>query len=357
MSIFTSINFQSNIKTVYFESVYSMPDISIIGSGNMAQTYVKVLRAKKYDFNVIGRGQESADNFTDKTGISVLTGGLEDIIASSPKEIAPCAIVALPVAGLATACKRLINLGTKRILVEKPAGLNLQELEGLTALARQTGTEIRVALNRRFLASVQEIKKRVVEDGGVSSFNFEFTEWSEVIEKTKHPVIVKENWFLANSLHVVDLAFYLGGEPSDIFAISEGELDWHSRASRFAGAGRVHNGALFSYQADWGAPGRWRVEVLTKSHRYILAPLEGLLVQELNKVKIDSVDIDDSLDKEFKPGLYRMIESFLEGRDDQSLPNIETHFLRAKEVYTLMLPEDGEKCKQPRMAHIKAHLP
>lgn len=329
-----------------------MHDIDLIGAGKMAQAYAKVLDAKRLRFNVVGRGQESAQAFKDATGISVITGGLDSYLASASRSVAPVAIVALPVADLSIACMALIKAGTKRILVEKPAGLNLSELEALNALAEEHGAEVRVALNRRFLSSVLEVEKRVKENGGVSSFTFEFTEWGNVISKTKHPAHVKENWFLANSLHVVDLAFHLGGKPRDLFSTSMGQLDWHSRASRFSGAGCTHTGAVFSYHADWAAPGRWGVEVMTPKHRFILRPMEQLQVQELNKVAIEAVEIDDTLDQDFKPGLYRMVESFLDSQDIQRLPTISEHCQNTKEIYTSMLPEKQDPCDEPRLTHI-----
>lgn len=75
-------------------------------------------------------------------------------------------------------------------------------------------------------------------------------------------------------------------------------------------------GALFSYQSNWTAPGRWAVEVLTNKHRLYLKPLESLQIQNLAPVAVDPVEIDDYLDKEFKPRIYRQVQSFLEEIDD-----------------------------------------
>ena len=38
-------------------------------------------------------------------------------------------------------------------------------------------------------------------------------------------------------------------------------------AALVAGAGVTENGALFSYHANWEAPGRWSVEIMTKKRR------------------------------------------------------------------------------------------
>ena len=42
----------------------------------------------------------------------------------------------------------------------------------------------------------------IAEDGGVTSFNFEFTEWSHQIQHLQKASGVMDNWVLGNSSHV-----------------------------------------------------------------------------------------------------------------------------------------------------------
>ena len=78
--------------------------------------------------------------------------------------------------------------------------------------------------------------------------------------------------------------------------------------------------ALFSYHANWEAPGRWSVEILTPKHRLYFKPMETLQIQEIGSVAVNPVQIDDTLDKEFKPGLYLQVKSFLDGKQKNSVP-------------------------------------
>ena len=78
-------------------------------------------------------------------------------------------------------------------------------------LSKKNQSKIFVAYNRRFYNSSIEAIKIINNDGGVLSFNFDFTEIVKKVEKLKLPKKVKENWFLCNSTHVVDLAFFLCG--------------------------------------------------------------------------------------------------------------------------------------------------
>lgn len=295
--------------------------IWLVGAGGMAVDYVKVLQAQNIEFDVIGRGKQSAELFSKKTGVNVYTGGLDQHLQRSDS-VPEAAIVAVSVEQLAETTLRLMQNGIKRILVEKPAGINFDQIQQVTHGAKKNNAQVFVAYNRRFYASVLKAKEIIDDDGGVTSFNFEFTEWSHEIEKLEKAPGVKESWFFANSTHVVDLAFYLGGKPQQMSCYIAGSLDWHPTASRFAGAGISENGALFSYQANWDAPGRWGVEMLTKHHRLILRPMEQLCLQKIGSVAIENVEINDELDIRFKPGLYRQVAAFLTGKNESSLINI-----------------------------------
>ena len=112
---------------------------------------------------------------------------------------------------------------------------------------------------------------------------------------------------------MVDLAFYLAGMPERLTVYTRGSLPWHPAASVFAGAGITEKGVLFSYQANWGAPGRWGVEALTANYRLIFRPMESLQVMRKGSVRVEQVEIDDSLDKTFKPGLYEQVKRFIDG--------------------------------------------
>jgi len=297
--------------------------IWLIGAGPMAIDYARVLSEMSVSFDIIGRGQKSADDFYAKTGKKVFVGGLEKRCIET-MELPCAAIVAVGVEQLASVTHLLLRKGVKKILVEKPAGLNENDIKSVFEVAQKLEAGVYVAYNRRFYASTLKAKDLILEDGGVTSFLFEFTEWShEIIKLEKEPVI-RENWFLANSSHVVDLAFYLGGRPKKISSYVLGGSTWHPSGSIYAGAGLSETGALFSYHANWEAPGRWGIEILTKKHRLILRPLEKLQWQKIGNVGIEFVEINDELDKKFKPGLFRQVEAFLSGRADLLL-SIKEH--------------------------------
>ena len=311
-----------------------MANIWIIGAGTIAQEYAKVLNALNKQYQIIGRGEEKARQVEEALGCKVITGGLDLFLSSNP-ELPEAAIVATDLGSLAPNTIALVKYGVKRILCEKPGFLFPEECEQVAKVAKDNNAEVYLAYNRRFFASVMEAERIIVEDGGLRSFNFEFTEWGHVIAKANKPQDELKNWFFANSTHVVDLAFFEGGDPIKISSFFSGELSWH-KPSNFTGAGITEKGILFNYQANWDAPGRWAVELLTSQHRIYLKPMELLQLQDKGSVKIYPVEIDDHLDKEFKPGFYLETKAFLEG-DTARLCSLEQQMEHLQKVYLKMM--------------------
>ena len=299
-----------------------METIWLVGAGYMAKEYAKVLKALGRELIVIGRGKETAADFEQALKIPVVTGGVEDYIQSGglvPKH----AIITVDAPYLYDVTRKLVDSGVKNLLVEKPGALTIDDIEKLEQMVEQEKSDVYIAYNRRYYSSVLKAEEMIKEDGGCLSFVFEFTEWSHIVKDLKKSEVEKRKWFVANSTHVVDLAFYLGGKPKKIRCFTSGGLDWHPSASIFAGAGVTDTNALFSYHANWAAPGRWGVEVLTAKHRLILRPLEELQVQNLGSVSVEKVELDDNLDKQYKPGLFRQTKSFLEGECSNLKPLCE----------------------------------
>lgn len=306
-----------------------MPDhlntrpVLLVGSGPMAQAYGRVLSAMDRPFRVVGRGAASAAAFEAAIGVPVEQGGIEARLASGavPRE----AIVAVNATGLAATSARLVEAGVRRLLIEKPAGLTPEEVERLAALVEARGAEACVAYNRRFHASTLEAARLIAEDGGVLSFKFDFTEASRRIEALDKDPRELAGWFFGNSTHVVDLAFHLGGLPTRLVATTRDAMPWHPAGAVFVGAGETASGAAFSYHADWKAPGRWGVEVMTAVRRLVLQPLEELHQQTHAGFALEKVALDDDLDRRFKPGVHRQVSAFLDGVGAERLLSLAEH--------------------------------
>lgn len=291
-----------------------MTHVLLVGAGYMGKEYAKVLNDMNISFNVIGRSKEGAEAFKKETGIPVLSGGLEETFNFLP--IPTHVIVATTLESLEENTVFLLNQGIKNILVEKPGAVSKEGMKRIATLANKKNSNVYIAYNRRFYSSVIEAKKRIEQDGGLSSFLFEFTEWSHVITKLGKTQFQLNNWFMGNSTHVIDTAFFFGGMPKQINVYNQSHLDWHPNGSIYAGAGVTENNILFSYHANWSAPGSWKLELLTNKNRYIFRPFEKLHIQKIGTLEIEEIPLNDKLDRQYKPGLYKQTLAFLDEENE-----------------------------------------
>ncbi|MEO6176090.1 MAG: hypothetical protein ABIP27_13145 [Flavobacterium circumlabens] len=307
-------------------------EILIVGSGPMAIDYAKILLAQDIDFNVVGRGKESAAKFQLETGKMPYIGGLEKYLNDKTLSPNTYVIIATGTEVLMESLLLVLEKGASKVLIEKPAAISIGELITNKNKLEPYFDNVFVAYNRRFYASVIEAKKMIDEDGGLQTIHFEFTEWAHKIEPLEKAAGVKENWFFANSTHVIDLAFYLGGKPEKWEAYSKaGALKWHSKTN-FTGAGITDKGVLFSYLSNWESAGRWAIELLTNSRRIYLKPMESISIQEKGTIAVIEKEFDNSLDLQFKPGLKKQLVAYLND-DEADLLNLRDHFYLSKEVY------------------------
>lgn len=288
-------------------------EILLIGCGQMSIEYCKVLKDMRKKFVIVGRGKTSASKFEEATNIKVYGEGLENYLKNHP--IPNYAIVVVGINQLPEISLTLIKAGIKNILIEKPGAININFLLKINRRVQISKSKIWIAYNRRFNSSTIKLKELISKDGGISSLFFEFTELSHKIKKLSTSTNIKNKWLIANSSHVIDLAFHLIGMPNpNIFHVSQqGGIDWHPSSSIFMGCGKSITNIPFSYHADWNCPGRWGITVMTQKNTYILKPLEKLKIISKNNFDPKEYKLDDNIDKIFKPGLYLQCKSFLEG--------------------------------------------
>ncbi len=299
--------------------------VLLAGAGYMGMEYAKVLSAMNVDFEVAGRGEKNISALKERfPAVKSFTGGIENI--SLTEREYTHVIIAAGVEHLSSLANLCLEKGIPNLLVEKPGGLFLHELEMMQTLAAEKKASVFIAFNRRFYRSAEIASGIINADGGISSIHFEFTEWTGTIDVSKYSKETLARWIAANSSHVIDFAFHLGGKPDQLHAVVRGNaVPWHPSGSVFTGSGITVKKIPFSYHANWGAPGRWSVELFTPRHRLCFRPMEKLMVQEKNSVEIKDVPGDYSPDLQYKPGLFSQVKSFLESPSDPRLCNLSEH--------------------------------
>lgn len=310
---------------------FDMNDIMLFGSGPMAKAYSDVLNSLNVSYQVFGRGEESAKQFFEQTGINVIRQSPSTYYGPN-HQFGP-AIIAVSNQELAPVTTKLIKLGVKDILVEKPAGITIEEVTEIAELSQMYSSRILIGLNRRFYASTIKAKEIIKADGGVTSCLFQFTEWVDSISKT-YPSNVYKTWVVSNPIHVLDHFINFCGRPSQFNSVTSGDQTWHPTGSVFTGAGVTEKEIPFSYHANWESAGRWSVELFTKNRKLIFCPMEKLSQIKKNSTLLEDVQIDDTLDLQFKPGIYRQTTAFLNGSHHEFC-DINNHLTNFKIYYKI----------------------
>jgi hypothetical protein len=99
-------------------------------------------------------------------------------------------------------------------------------------------------------------------------------------------------WSIVNMSHLVDLA----GKPTRLRAEQpDSAVSWHPTESVFIGTFQAAWGVPFAYHGDWGAPGRWQLEVNTRLRKLLFAPPKELQIQEHGRFTSDIFGLDNGL--------------------------------------------------------------
>ena len=291
-----------------------LPHVLLVGAGPMAIEYSKVLDHIKVPYSVKGRGKASADIFQKSTGKSAALSWDE---VGQVSAFTHC-IVAVSEESLLDATLELVGLGANKILVEKPGGPSIEEIEKHVEQLTKGPTQIFVAYNRRYYKIVEKLMEYIAEDGGITSLHFDFSERSKIVASLVKAPGIKENWLFHNSTHVIDLVQYISDGISIMSAQKSGSLEWHPAGARFSGLGQTRLGSPITYNSDWEAPGGWEVLVRTRLRRFSLKPLETLVITNLEG-EILSLEERGFTQDGLKPGIEEMVQDFLTPRPSPRL--------------------------------------
>jgi predicted dehydrogenase len=311
----SSYDVLANIMSLKFED----KSVLIIGAGWMARQYALALsRMKIKNVTIISKSKDKVSQLCSEFGFHPFVEGYEKHIPEMKKM--DLTIVATPVHHLLPATMLAAKYGQQNILIEKPGSLYYQEL--ISAARDLKKCRIRVAYNRLFYPNYHKLKQLVKNEGGITSCKFTFTEWVHTIDFSKENRDVYSRWGIANSLHVIAMAFGLVGMPKKISALQHGGFDWHPSGSVFVGSGVTESGVPFSYHADWSSAGRWSIEVMTKENAYRLMPLEDLYACKKGSNNWEKVPFDVAF-SDVKHGVAEEVAAMLDDNSDLELVSLE----------------------------------
>jgi predicted dehydrogenase len=303
--------------------------VLLIGAGDNSVSYARVLADLNIEYLVICRSKATAESFSKKMqGVKVLYGDEAESVSFSAFSHV---IISVNVEFLAEIAIKVIEAGVKNVLVEKPGGINSNEIARIADIARDMSANVYVAYNRRFFQSVYLLERLVSEDGGLLSMNFEFTEWYYDIYAESKYTAVYNNILYCNSSHVIDLAFFVASAPVEMASFVSGEAG-QPFTNIFAGSGITQKKVLFTYKANWGSKGRWGMEFLTRNNRFLLGPMEKLFIYDNALNKYEMAAFDYSIDEKYKPGFYNQTKAFLFGEQADRLLTIQSQLSNVQNI-------------------------
>ena len=305
--------------------------IWIIGAGKISIEYLKVLNNFKYEIVLITRGKKNLNKFKKyKKNIKFIDGGLANFLKKKPEQPNKV-IIASNARYLFNITLSLINYGIKSILVEKPASLKLDELKRLKIIIKKNKINYCIGYNRRFYGSIIFLKK-LIKKNKIRSLYFDLTEWLHTVNLNNYSKEELNKWFLCNTSHITDLAFYLIGYPRKFNYMYKDSIKWH-KPILFNGHGISTKNIPFSYRGDWLSYGRWEIKLFFKGFVVNLKPLENIEIEYINKKKKYIKKFKN--EKKYKHGFYQMCADFLDN-NFTNFCTIDQQILNFKFIYKIL---------------------
>lgn len=209
------------------------------------------------------------------------------------------------------------------VLLEKPAGYDLADASSILDAARQSGSRVFVAFNRRTYSSTRQAIARLADNPGPRFIKvIDQQDQAFARDVVKEPPEVVRNYMYANSIHLIDYFRVFGrGEVVDVIPVEP----WNPETPGVVLAKIVFSsGDIGLYEGVWNGPGPWAVSVVSPQERLEMRPLEQVTVQLRGERKLTPLEIDPD-DSAFKPGLrYQAAQAVAAARG-------ETHHLASLE--------------------------
>ena len=300
-------------------------NVLIVGAGFMANEYLKTLQILSVNYDLVGNRKKNVKNLEKKFKKTFYFGGIENF--KSEKFYSHC-VICVNEDKILKSIISVLNKGIKNILVEKPGGNSLKEIKKITNISKKYKAKIFIAYNRRFYESIFQVHKIIKKDKGIISADFSFTEWTDKIKKFNYKNEIYKKWFFFNSMHIIDLVFYLIGKPKELSSYSGYPL-FPFKNSTFVGSGVSEKNIFFSYHSNWNSAGRWAINLYTRNKRIILSPLEKIYIQKKNSVNLKEIKFKKKFDHKYKPGLANLLIEFIFSRKKiilQSYPDYSKCF-------------------------------
>lgn len=290
--------------------------VSIIGAGYMATEHAKAFSGID-SVKLVGitsrsrnRAEQLARNYPDMR----VFDDVNEMYINTQSDLVIVAVSEMAVLGIATKCFR----HPWSILLEKPAGYNLQDAYNLSKAAHDCANRVYVALNRRAYSSTRQVLNRIKNIDGPRFIRI-LDQQDQSVARIDYntPEEVVENYMFANSIHLIDLFRVFGrGKVIKVTPI----CPWTPKCPGVVVAKiEFSSGDVGFYEGVWNGPGPWSVTVVTPDETLEMRPLEQASVQLRGQRKLTQLEISQN-DSLYKPGLRQQALDVICALKDQQSP-------------------------------------
>lgn len=280
--------------------------IALIGSGKVAEEYIKVIKKFKV-LQIVALVSKRIERSREKSfkfkipfyGISVdkmMTEVVPDLV-----------IVCVTPSSTKQVCLKLFKFDCLT-LIEKPIGLNLIEANQIFHAAKKFKRKAFVALNRRFYSSTLLLKRKISKLKKIKRVVTVIDQESTInAKKNGHNNRTIKNWMFANSIHLIDyFSLFCRGNIKNI----KNET-YRFKDRQYFKLSRIlySSGDIGIYQSYWNRAAPWSVSLSCSNSFFYLSPIE-LLFEKKASGKIISYNKNDE-DKKYKPGFYFLVKNLI----------------------------------------------
>ena len=280
-----------------------MIKIGIIGVGAIAEEHLKVLKTFN-DVSIVAISNRSKDRLNlikDKYNISHSYLDYNKMIEKIKLDAIFVTVSLFNIKDVALSCLET-DIPT---FIEKPAGINIEDINDLVNAAKKMKTINMIGLNRRFYSNISNALDIVRKDGGVKTIIIDCPQRLSDINNWKGYEDKTNIW---NGIHCIDLFRYFCGNVDYMTSyVRKINSEYNDTFNSFI---KFKDGSIGHFISNWFSPGRWSVVIITKSKKISICPLEeGYCLNENGEEhKLNIIDID----KKYKPGFFLQDRYFID---------------------------------------------
>lgn len=287
--------------------------VAFVGAGGMIAEHCKAFAGLEsvYLAAIFNRTKSKAQDIASRYDIECVFDDLDEMLATIRPDLVVMAVYETAILEVAS---KILEWPVA-LLMEKPIGLDLAESRAVYALAKQSGRQVWVGLNRRTFGSTQAALSDLAESDGPRFIEVQDQQSREMARLIGHDERVVHNWMYANSIHLVDYFLTFGrGEVSNVDVLQSWDAENPGVVLAHV---RFSSGDTGIYQGIWNGPGPWACTVSAPHRRWEMRPLEKAMFQNSGERIINEVGASQA-DQGYKPGFRLQAERVIgawQGRD------------------------------------------